>query len=185
MTGGASAGAPGGQAGFTLIEMIVALALLALISLAGFGLIQTVLTAQRRTEGRLERLARLERALYLIDADFGQVVEGPYGPDPKDRNAIAGAVLMRRNAAGGPTMVGYAVVGGSLMRLYGARARPLIANVTAVQWRFHRNGAWSTQPPKREDTRPADAIALTLRLGPADGAPGGLLRRVVILPTRP
>ncbi len=60
----------GEEQGFTLIEMLVALALLALISLAGFALIQTVLNAQQRTDGRLERLAGLERAVYLIDADF-------------------------------------------------------------------------------------------------------------------
>jgi general secretion pathway protein J len=157
--------------------MLVALALLALISLAGFALIQTVLVAQRRTEGRLERLAGLERALYLIDSDFGQAIEGPYEADH--------AILIHRNAAGGPVLVSYAAIGGALVRLYGASARPLIANVASAEWRFHRAGGWTAAPPKREDVDPADAIALTLHLAPADGAPGGILRRVVPLPARP
>lgn len=165
------------QTGFTLIEMLVALALLALISLAGFALIQTVLTAQRRTEGRLERSAGLERALYLVDSDFGQAIEGPYEADH--------AILIRRNAAGGPVLVSYAVVGGALVRLHGATARPLIASVTSAEWRFHRAGVWTAEPPKREDEDPADAIALTLHLAPANGAPGGTLRRVVALPAKP
>lgn len=165
------------DAGFTLIEMLVALALLALISLAGFALIQTVLVAQRRTEGRLERLAGLERALYLIDSDFGQTIDGPYEADH--------AILIRRNAAGGPVLVSYAAIGGALVRLYGATARPLIGDVTSVEWRFHRAGGWTAEPPRREDIDPADAIALTLRLAPAGGAPGGTVRRVVTLPAKP
>ena len=165
------------EAGFTLVEMLVALVLLALIALAGFALIETVLTAQRRTEGRLERLARLERALYLIDADFGQAIEGPYMAD--------NAVLIRRNASGGPVLVGYALVGGALVRIHNATPRALIGDVASAEWRFHRGGAWTAQAPKREDPQPADAIALTLHLRPDAGAPGGTLRRVVALPARP
>lgn len=164
-------------AGFTLVEMLVALALLALISLAGFALIQTVLTAQRRTEGRIERLAGLERAVFLIDSDFGQTIEGPY--------LANNAIVIRRNAAGGPVLIGYAAIGGALVRLQGADARPLIDDVSSATWRFHRSSGWVAEPPKREDNDPADAIALTLTFAPADGSPGGTLRRVVALPARP
>ncbi len=164
------------EAGFTLVEMLVALALLALISMAGFALIQTVLTAQRRTEGRLERLAGLERALYLIDSDFGQTIEGPY--------LLDNAVVIRRNAAGGPVLVSYATIGGALVRAYGMTPRALIGNVTSTAWRFHRSTGWTAEVPKRDDPDPADAVELTLRLGAIDGAPGGLLRRVVALPAR-
>jgi general secretion pathway protein J len=157
--------------------MLVALVLLALISLAGFALIQTVLNAQRRTEGRLERLARLERALYLVDADFGQAIEGPYLAD--------NAIVIRRNATGGPVLVGYALVGGAVIRFYGGKPRPLIGNVSHVAWSFHRRGGWTADPPKREDAVPADAVAVTLTLTPGDGAPGGTLRRVIALPARP
>jgi general secretion pathway protein J len=165
------------EQGFTLIEMLVALGLLALISIAGFALIQTVLAAQRRTDGRLERLARLERAMYLVDSDFGQSVEGPY--------LANNAIVIRRNAANGPILVGYALVGGALIRLLDATPRPLIDDVTSAEWSFHRAGIWTPEAPAREDASPADAIALTLHLAPVDGAPGGLLRRVVALPARP
>jgi general secretion pathway protein J len=169
--------APDNEQGFTLVEMLVALVLLALISLAGFALIQTVLTAQRRTEGRLERLASLERAMYLIDSDFGQATEGPYGAN--------NAIMLRRNSAGGPVLVSYAVVGGALVRLMGATPRPLIANVASADWSFYSGGAWAAEPPEREDSSPPDAVALTLHLTAADGAPGGTLRRVVPLTGRP
>jgi general secretion pathway protein J len=165
------------EAGFTLIEMLVALALLALISVAGFALIQTVLDAQRRTEGRLERLADIERAVYLIDADIGQAVEGPY--------VVDNALLFKRNAAGGPVTVGYGMKGTTLIRFYGPTGRPLLGPVVGAQWRFHRGGAWTPEPPKREDKIPADAVELTIMLGPADGAPGGTLRRVVALTSAP
>lgn len=165
------------QAGFTLVEMMVALALFALVSLAGLGLVQAVLGVERRLDGRLERLARLERALYLIDSDFAQAVDAPV--------RLGNAVSVDRNAAGGPVTVGYALAGGALMRLRGADVRPLVEGVEAADWRFYRAGRWVADPGRRGDRDPPDAVALTLALAPAAGAPGGTLRRVVALPSPP
>ena len=43
----------GSEAGFTLVEMLVALALFALVGLASFALLETVIRTRDRTEGRL------------------------------------------------------------------------------------------------------------------------------------
>lgn len=172
-----SSPARGGQAGFTLVEMIVALGLLALISAAGLALVETVISAQRRTDGRLARLATLERAVFTIDADFAQAIDGPY--------RFGDAVTIRRTVKDGQAAVGYAVLGGALVRLYNLAPHALVPDVDAVSWRFHRNGRWEDMPPRRNDPLPDDAVELTLRLAPANGAPGGMLRRIVVLPGRP
>jgi general secretion pathway protein J len=166
-----------GEEGFTLIEMIVALALFALISLAAFSLVETVLSVQRRTDKRLDRIAELDRALYLVGADFGALSDGPF--------LMNGAVGMRRNAAGGQVLVGYALVGNVLMRSRGMEPRALVSGVEAAAWRFHRPDGWQEVPTRpREQGRP-DAVEMTLRLAAQDGAPGGTLRRVILLPAAP
>lgn len=168
---------PAREAGFTLVEVIVALGLLALIASAGLALVETVLSAQRRTDGRLARLATLERALFLIDADFAQATDGP---------VLQGdTVLIRRGVRGGQASIGYAVFAGVLVRLYDLHPRMLIPDVEFLRWRFHRGGRWEAAPPPPDDPLGDDAVELTLRLAPANGAPGGTLRRVVLLPARP
>ncbi|PZU10242.1 prepilin-type N-terminal cleavage/methylation domain-containing protein [Sphingomonas sp.] len=173
------AASPGGDpdAGFTLVEMIVALALFALISLAAFALVESVLSVQRRTDRRLDRIAELDRALYLMGADFGALSDGPF--------LMGEAVGMRRNAAGGQVLVGYALLGDTLMRSRGLDPRPLISGVEAAAWRFHRADGWRDVPTRPREAGRPDAVELTLRLAPRDGAPGGTLRRVILLPAMP
>ncbi len=157
--------------------MIVALALFALISLAAFALVETVLSVQRRTDRRLDRIAALDRAAYLIGADFGAISDGPF--------AMGDAIGMRRNAAGGQVLVGYALVGDTLMRSRGLEPRPLIAGVEAATWRFHRPDGWQTVPVRPREQGRADAVEMTLRLATRDGLAGGTLRRVILLPAAP
>jgi general secretion pathway protein J len=175
----AGAASPAGdtEAGFTLVEMIVALALFALISLAAFALVETVLSVQRRTDRRLDRIAELDRALYLVGADFGALSDGPF--------LMGEAVGMRRNAAGGPVLVGYAMLSDTLMRSRGMEPRALISGVEAAVWRFHRPDGWQTVPARPRELGRPDAVELTLRLATRDGVPGGTLRRVILLPGAP
>ena len=44
------------EAGLTLVEVLVALALFSLIGLAGFTMLDNILRVQSGTQGRLERL---------------------------------------------------------------------------------------------------------------------------------
>jgi general secretion pathway protein J len=162
------------EAGFTLVEMLVALALLALISVAGLKLVESLLAVQRRTDGRLERVAELDRALYVIDADFTQSIETP--------RRIGNLIGFRRHIAEGGMIVGYGTLGGSLLRVAGGAPRPLIAGVNSVDWQFHRTTGWSAEAARDRDTDPPNAVALTLTLA---GQPGGTLRRVILLPAQP
>jgi len=162
------------EAGFTLVEILVALALLALIAIAGLKLVDSLIAVQRRTDGRLERVAELDRALFLIDADFTQSIETP--------RRVGNMIGFRRHVPEGGMLVGYGVVGGSLMRAADAPPRPLISGVTSADWQFHRATGWSADAARERDADPPDAVALTLKLS---GQPGGTVRRVILLPAQP
>jgi general secretion pathway protein J len=184
---------PGGlvrRAGFTLIEVMVALGLFGLIALAGFTLLDGVIGTRDRLEGRLTRTAELQRALYLISADFEALDSGPL--------ELSGNTLgFRRRSAtggGGSTAVQYSLINGGLHRQVGNLSdQRLIDGVTSVEWRFHsRDQGWSGQPPgsvvvgaaQGSEAR-ADAVALTVVLADSSGGLEGRLRRVVALPALP
>jgi general secretion pathway protein J len=185
--------APGGpvrRAGFTLIEVMVALGLFGLIALAGFTLLDGVIGTRDRLDGRLTRMAELQRAMYLISQDFEALDSGPL---ELSDNTLG---FRRRSATGvgGSTAVQYRLINGGLHRQVGnLTAQRLIGDVTSVEWRFHSRGqGWSPQPPgpgvagaaQGSESR-ADAVALTVVLGDASGGLEGRLRRVVALPALP
>ena len=100
------------DAGFTLIEMMIALVLFALISLAGLALVNGVLGVQGRTETRLDRLADLQRTMLVVTSDVEQIAAGDV--------AGGGDSLRFTRAApglgGAPAAVRYALVGDTLVR---------------------------------------------------------------------
>lgn len=61
-----------GQAGVTLLEMLVALSISALIGLAGFVLLESVTRSEAGVAGRLERLNDQDRAFRLLALDASQ-----------------------------------------------------------------------------------------------------------------
>jgi len=69
----------GVDAGFTLIEVMVSLALFALIAVAGMTLLDGIIGVQSRTEGRLDRLADMQRAMFVVSSDLDQVTRGEIG----------------------------------------------------------------------------------------------------------
>ena len=58
------------EAGLTLIEVLVALALFSLIGLAGFTMLDNILRVQSGTEGRLKRLGQIDRAMVVFSRDL-------------------------------------------------------------------------------------------------------------------
>jgi len=58
--------------GFTLIEMLVALTIFALLSMAGVALLRGGVSAQAQVRDHLDRLADVQVALAALDADLGQ-----------------------------------------------------------------------------------------------------------------
>ena len=176
-------------AGFTLIEVLVALALFALITGAGFAMLDQVLRTQSRTEGRLDRLAALQRAMYLVTSDFLQARGRSFTATPDAGGAVIG---LRRNAADlteGAVRLTYLVQEGTLMRIVQGNSGPplaeqvLVAGVSAAEWRFFDPQAgWVTDwPPAGQLPGAASPNpgAVELRLTLADGA---ALRRVALLP---
>lgn len=180
-------------AGFTLVEVLVALAIFALIGVAGFSMLDQVLRTQRQTEGRLERLAEMQRAMHLITLDFSQARGQSVTVDQSTDGPLIG---LRRNAAdakGGSVALQYAMQNGTLTRdVSGASGppiahQPMLKSVTGVDWQFYTlSSGWSPDwPPSGyvqlsgQSAPNPQAISVTITL--ADG--GNQLRRVVLLPS--
>ncbi|SHF96756.1 general secretion pathway protein J [Loktanella atrilutea] len=60
------------EAGLTLVEMLVALVLFTLVGIASFTTLDAIIRTRDRTEGRLEAIARYDRALRLFSRDVMQ-----------------------------------------------------------------------------------------------------------------
>lgn len=179
-------------AGFSLVEVLVALAIFALIGVAGFSMLDQVLRTQRLTEGRLERLAELQRAMYLLTLDFSQARGSSLALDTASK---APAVSLQRNAAetsGGSVSLRYEVQDETLFRDLAAKPgaeparQPLLHGVAAVDWQFYAASyGWAAVwPPADRVILPGQptpnplAVALTVTLAEN----GNHLRRVVLLP---
>ena len=162
-------------AGVTLIEMVVALAIFALIGGAGYSMLDQVLRTDARTTGRLERLGDLQRALFLVGQDFAQA--GAHSVVQ-----VGGGLTLGRD----PAVIRYDLAGGVLRRVVtdageSKAEQALVADVQAVRWRFLdlRRG-WVPDLPAgtgQERTRNPQAVEMVLTL------PGEQeVRQVVILP---
>ncbi len=182
---------------------MIALALFALIAVAGFTLLDSVLRTQSATETRLARLAEIQRAMLVVSTDLDQIT-----------GALAGGgtalSLQKDDLAGGRVVVRYDLAGTTLTRTVagplGERTQTLVAGVSSVRWSFHRpQGGWLDQwpqpaapagapPPPPALPLPLDppalppptdgvtAVALDLTLTGLDGRPGATLRRVASIP---
>ena len=176
------------EQGFTLVEMIVSLALFALIAVAGVGLVNTVTTAQARTAGRIERIADLQRAMFMMKLDLEQF-SGDLALAP-DRGL---AFRRHTTTALGNQAIGYRLRDHALRRSVGtglgtAREQRLLAAVDGVAIRvLSPEGAWLDRWPATEKQKgewPA-AVTIDIALAPLPRMPGGTLRRVVTLPAHP
>lgn len=62
------------QRGFTLIEILIAMAIFTLIGLASTGLLTTVIDSNDISEERFAKLQLLQRAMVTIERDLQQAV---------------------------------------------------------------------------------------------------------------
>ena len=175
-----TAGVGAASAGFTLIEVVVALALFALIAAAGAALVSTVLDAERHTAGRLDRLADAERAMALITRDLTEIADAPL-----TGTATAIAFDRHRVGAGGGAVV-YRRAGTRFERLAAGRAQTLLDPVAAVHWRYYaRPSGWRDQWPGTPTEAGAWPMAVAVDIDLVGPPPNGRLRRIVDLPVRP
>lgn len=117
--------------GFTLLELLVAMAVFALVSLMAYGGLRTVLQSKQATERQAARIQQLQSAVLMLERDLGQFVargiRDEYGDaQPALRSADYGTVLLEFTRAGwrNPTAmarstlqrVGYGIEESSLLR---------------------------------------------------------------------
>ena len=169
-------------AGVTLIEVLVSLSIFAVIGVAGYAMLDLVTRTDRLSEGRLQRLGQMQRAMYLMDMDFHQA---------EDRSlvVVGSTVAIRRaapDAAGGQVTLSYAVIGDRLVRRMSdaqgtvLAEQDLLPGVNAVSWQFLGQD-WGDVWPQQAvvDGLPQNPRAVEVTLTLADGR---TLRRVAALP---
>ncbi|HET8706954.1 MAG TPA: type II secretion system minor pseudopilin GspJ, partial [Pseudomonadales bacterium] len=94
--------------GFTLLELMIAMAIFAFIAVGAYYMLNTFITAKDRTDVHSVRLAKLQRAMLIIQRDFEQVAPRPVR-DEADELLPAlfgmpnGAVEFTRNGWTNPT----------------------------------------------------------------------------------
>nr|VFK79732.1 MAG: general secretion pathway protein J [Candidatus Kentron sp. SD] len=118
--------------GITLIELLIALAVFAVISAITYGAIRAATETQRRMEARSMRFVALQRAMAVLERDVSQMVDRPirdeYGESlPALRASEKGPRLMEFTRTGWQTLMGarrmrlrrvaYALSDGRLLRL--------------------------------------------------------------------
>ncbi len=64
-------------AGFTLLELLVALSLFAVLSVIAYGGLRSVLDADRASQQQAERLARMQTLYAILSRDLRQAVDRP------------------------------------------------------------------------------------------------------------
>jgi general secretion pathway protein J len=169
------------DAGFTLIEVLVSLALFAMIAGAGVSVLDQVLRAQSQTDGRLEHLASLQRLMHLVTRDLSEATPGTVQGD-------GSALTLGRSAGPGRVSVTYALTEGRMTRAVAQiRGSPtpatqrLLAEVAALRWQYLDGaGIWQDTWPGTADLKQADlrAVVMVINLAPGTGD----LRRVVAVP---
>lgn len=172
------------QSGFTLVEVLIAMALLALISMAGFAMVESILRVARSTDARLDRLAEIQRAIHILKLDLEQTA----GIHP----AAPGLPLTiwRENEIGVsvPTSIRYELRDRNLYRSQASLPSSehlLITAVEGLHWHFYTPGhewidSWPV-PLDRSGVLPR-AIAIDIEIAANGSGPSGLLRRVIELP---
>lgn len=178
------------QKGFTLIELMVALAIFAMLSAAGVMLLSGSVRAQGAVKAKLDDLAAVQRAAALMTVDLAQAVprisrteEGTLAPAFYARGTTgdpaAPALQFVRTGWDNPDArarsslqkLEYALVGGRLERrgyplvdgAPAAAASVLIDGVTAAQFRFRSpDGTWRDDWAVSDPAPLPRAIELTI-----------------------
>lgn len=176
-------------AGFTLLEMLVALALFALIAAAAYSGLDSALAARAELERRAERLAELQMAFHFLQRDIEQIVprsvRDEFGQRRPALQGGDGESLLVFTRAGWDNPLGQPRAGlqrlayrwrdGQLLRVYWTsldrgRFDPglesvLLEGVAAAEVRFlDRSDRWQSRWPAAEAGAGRLPRALELRL---------------------
>lgn len=75
------------QSGFTLVEMMVALFIFSLLSVAGVVLLRGAVNSNEVTDAKLGDMAQMQRLVSLMETDLSQALPRPYRNEQGDRVA--------------------------------------------------------------------------------------------------
>lgn len=188
-----SAAPPTRTRGFTLLELIVVIAIFAVFSLMAYGGLDSVLKTRRQVEVAQDRLAQLQKAYLRLRNDFQQVRNRPardaFGdPQPALRAADTGYVEFTRGGWRNPLnlprasleRVAYRFEDGELIRMswrvldQSQDSKPvevvLLDDLEDLRWQYlDSQREWQIRwPPDSPEQQPAEmppplAVELTLR----------------------
>lgn len=168
------------QTGMTLAEVLVALAVFAVIGTASFALLDQTLRSQRLSEARLARLEDLQRMMRVVTLDTMQAMPGSLAMDKTDLRFLRrGSVPSQSGPGTEGLLVQYRLDAQGLQRRIGPegsqpRWQILMPDVRSVSWQPIR-----TQEPSPSPTQPI-GLDLTVELTASES-----IRGVFALPSDP
>lgn len=183
------AGRHSSQSGFTLVEMLVALAIFALLSAAGVAMLRSSIVSQSAVESRLVQIGGMSRLHSLLESDLAQAVDRPTRGPAGDRPAFAGDAQGMEFVRGGwanldegprPDLqrVQWRLAEGALGRTgflsldgggEGSTTAPLARRLASGQLRYRAaDGSWAGSFRSSEQAPLPTAVELTV--APADGS---------------
>ncbi|MEA1029064.1 type II secretion system protein GspJ [Pseudomonas sp. N-137] len=170
------------QSGFTLLELVIAIALFALLGLAGWRLFEGVLRTQQGTGQHERDIRSLQRAVGVIERDAWQAVAG-------SAELASGRLQLHRSHWRNPLdlprserqVVQYRLEGAALWRdsrgegAAGPQQQKLLDDVRSLSWRlFDPEQGWYTETRNEQSPLALELVVSTGRFEQ--------IRRVLLLP---
>ncbi len=190
------------QGGFTLLELLVAIAIFALVSVIAFSGLQTTLTTRDLVQEQAERLMQLQRTFTILERDLTQAqarsIRDAFGDPRAAMLSEIGTLEWTRGGHPNPLglersnlqRVGYLIEGDTLLRRQwlaldqpydpDIRYTELLNEVESLEFRFlNEDEQWVGEwPPADLDAAPLPR-AVEIRLELADF---GSISRLFLLP---
>lgn len=165
-----------GSAGFSLLEVIVSLALVSLVSISGFTLVDALARAQDRLDKRYAQLEDIQ----IFLSDFS---ENLATSDPAQLRLSAGVLELQSRTCGQLALIRYSSTGGKLGGTGSTcpGADLSLANIERAAFEVVDADmtGWSSWP-QQQRVPSAVAVRLNITFGPEAGVPGTLTRIVEI-----
>lgn len=176
--------------GFTLVEMLVALTIFALLSAAGVSLLRSSVDTQAAVDRRLTEMGAIGRLHALLSSDLGQAVDRPTRAASAQRPAFSGDDRGMEFVRGGWTnldqeprsdlqRVAWRFDGAAFSRTgsgkidgadEAARAAPFARDLERASLRYRgADGSWAGAFQSSEDAALPSAVEVTIT--PRQGAP--------------